>query len=139
MKSRAPVVIASGLTGSARALALVALQHATRRKLAIVTPDSRELEDFQRDLQFIHIALSGAESNADQVLSLPASDHNPYDGTSPHPEVLEQRARTLFRLTDNKPDFLLMPTRSLLQRTVAPGEIQQSGALLKVGAEHLLE
>src|SRR5438034_3287699 len=42
----------AGLSGSAKALALVSLQRATGRRLAVVSQRSRDLEDLERDLRF---------------------------------------------------------------------------------------
>ena len=85
-------------------------------------------EEFQRDIQFFYCAVNRVRDCSEDVLLFPASEHNPYDGTSPHPEVLENRALTLFKLTQAKPMFVLMPTRSLVQRTPQKEEIAKFGA-----------
>jgi len=135
----ARTVILSGLSGSARALILALLQKKTGRSFACATLSGRDLEDFCRDIQFFYCAVNGVKDCEDDILLFPASEHNPYDGTSPHPEVLQNRAVTLFRLTQSKPKFVLMPTRSLVQRTIRKEEIAASGAILKLSEDYLLE
>src|SRR5687767_11802167 len=91
----ARVVSLSGLvTGSARALALAALQRETQKLFAIVTQSNRDLEPWEDDLRFWYCALAGRKECEKQVLLLPASESDPYAGSSPHPETLEQRALT---------------------------------------------
>src|SRR5688500_16052125 len=89
----ARVISISGLVaGSARALALAALQRETGRLFAIVTQSNRDLEPWEGDLRFWYCALAGKKHCEKEVLILPASESDPYAGSSPHPETLEQRA-----------------------------------------------
>ena len=130
----ARVVSISGLvTGPARALTLAALQRETGKRFAIVTQSNRDLEPWESDLRFWYCALAGKKSCENEVLILPASESDPYAGSSPHPETLEQRALTLWRLARHSQDFVLLTARALSRRTVAPDEITQAGALLARG------
>src|SRR6266480_3410341 len=111
----ARVVSISGLVaGSARALALAALQRETGRPFAVVTQSNRDL--------------AGEKSCENEVLILPSSETDPYAGSSPHPDTLERRALTLWRLARHSWDFVLLTTRALARRTVAPDEIIRAGA-----------
>ena len=95
----AAVVSISGLVaGSARALALAALQRETGKLFAIVTQANRDLEPWETDLRFWYCALAGKRNCENEVLILPSSESDPYAGSSPHPETQEQRALTLWRL-----------------------------------------
>ncbi len=126
------VISISGLImGSSRALALAALQRDTGKLFAIVTQANRDLEPWERDLRFWYCALSGKTDCDEEVLLLPASEGDPYAGSSPHAETLEKRALTLWRLARHHPALLLLTSRALARRTVAPGEILKGGALLK--------
>ncbi|HEY0322047.1 MAG TPA: transcription-repair coupling factor [Pyrinomonadaceae bacterium] len=128
----ARVVSVSGLvSGPARALALAALQHATGKSFAVVTGGNRDLEAWERDLRFWYCALRGASDCEDSVLVLPASESDPYAGASPHPETLERRALTLWRLARGGRDFLLLTARGLARRTLPPEELSEAGALLR--------
>ncbi|HEV7682827.1 MAG TPA: transcription-repair coupling factor [Pyrinomonadaceae bacterium] len=127
----ARVVSISGLVaGSARALALAALQRETGKLFAIVTQSNRDLEPWERDLRFWYCALAGKQHCENEVLILPSSESDPYAGSSPHPETLERRALTLWRLARHSQDFLLLTARALSRRTVTPDEITEAGVLL---------
>ncbi|MGH9874281.1 MAG: transcription-repair coupling factor [Pyrinomonadaceae bacterium] len=127
----ARVVSISGLVaGSARALALAALQRETGKLFAIVTQSNRDLEPWESDLRFWYCALAGKQTCEDEVLILPSSESDPYAGSSPHPETLEQRALTLWRLARHSQDFVLLTARALARRTVKPDEIRDAGVVL---------
>jgi transcription-repair coupling factor (superfamily II helicase) len=127
----ARVVSISGLVaGSARALALAALQRETRKSFAVVTQSNRDLEPWEGDLRFWYCALAGKKSCENEVLILPSSETDPYAGSSPHADTLERRALTLWRLARHSQDFVLLTARALSRRTVLPDEIIGAGALL---------
>ncbi len=127
----ARIVSLSGLVaGSARALALAALQRETRKMFAIVTQSNRDLEPWESDLRFWYCALSGKNNCDNEVLLLPSSESDPYAGSSPHPETLERRALTLWKLARDKQDFLLLTARALARRTVLPEDIKNAGVVI---------
>ncbi|HEV7799189.1 MAG TPA: transcription-repair coupling factor [Pyrinomonadaceae bacterium] len=127
----ARVVSISGLVaGSARGLALAALQRETKKRFAVVTQSNRDLEPWEGDLRFWYCALAGRSECENEVLILPSSESDPYAGSSPHPETLERRALTLWRLAGRSQDFVLLTARALARRTVTPEEIRAAGALL---------
>ena len=127
----ARVVSISGLVaGSARALALATLQRETGKLFAVVTHSNRDLEPWEGDLRFWYCALAGAKHCEKEVLVLPSSESDPYAGSSPHPETLERRALTLWRLARHRQDFVLLTARALARRTVTPDEIADAGVLL---------
>ena len=127
----ARVVSISGLVaGSARALAVAALQRQTGKLFAIVTQSNRDLEPWEADLRFWYCALAGKTNCDNEVLILPSSESDPYAGSSPHPETLERRALTLWRLARPSQDFVLLTARALARRTVTPDEILAAGAML---------
>lgn len=130
----ARVVSISGLVaGSARALALAALQRETRKRFAVITQSNRDLEPWEGDLRFWYCALAGKKNCENEVLVLPSSESDPYAGSSPHPDTLERRALTLWRLAQHSQDFVLLTARALSRRTVTPDEIRSAGALLARG------
>src|SRR5712675_2076314 len=68
----ARVVSISGLVaGSARALALAALQRETGKQFAVVVPAQRDLEDWERDINFWYCALRVRAETKDAVTVLP--------------------------------------------------------------------
>ena len=122
------VISISGLiTPSAKGLVLATLQCQTGRLFAVVTQANRDLEQVERDLRFWYCALSGKSDCEDDVLLLPASESDPYAGSSPHAETLEQRALTLWRLVHHPQDFVLLTARALARKTVAPSAIARAG------------
>src|SRR6266481_8500749 len=146
----AHVVSISGLVaGPARALALAALQRETGKQFAVVVPAQRDLEDWERDLNFWYCALRGRAEREGAVTILPSSESDPYAGGSPHAETLEKRALALWRLARRKQgrpgsppihhaqdaratsDFVLLTSRALARRTVPPAEVLRAGALLR--------
>jgi transcription-repair coupling factor (superfamily II helicase) len=140
IKRGARVISLSGLVaGSARALAVAALQRETGKLFAIVTQSTRDLEPWEGDLRFWYCALAGKRGCENEVLVLPASESDPYAGSSPHPDTLERRALTLWRLARHSQDFVLLTARALARRTVTPDEIKQAGVLLERGDSLALE
>jgi len=140
IKRGARVISLSGLVaGSARALAVAALQRETGKMFAIVTPSNRDLEPWEGDLRLWYCSLAGKRGCENEVLVLPASESDPYAGSSPHPDTLERRALTLWRLARHSQDFVLLTARALARRTVTPDEIKQAGVLLERGDSLALE
>ncbi len=151
----ARVVSISGLVANpARALALSALQRETRKRFAVVVPAQRDLEDWERDINFWYCALRGVSECEDAVAVLPASESDPYAGGSPHTETLEKRALALWRLARRQQsgpgispvknsardaratDFVLLTSRALARRTVPPAEVLKAGAVLRRDEDH---
>ena len=131
------VISISGLVSEpARALALATLQRATGKQFAIVTQSNRDLETWERDLRFWYCALHGQAACDEDVLLLPASESDPYAGSSPHAETLEQRALALWQIARGAPAFILLTARGLARKTVAPAAIARGGAALKRTEEH---
>ncbi len=129
------VVSIAGLGSGVKALMLTALQRATGKRLAVVSQRNRDLEDFERDLRFFYCQLHKREECENEIFTLPASESDPYSGTSPHAEILERRALALWRLTAGMGDIVLLSARSLMRRFVALDEIKQAVVTLKVGEE----
>jgi transcription-repair coupling factor (superfamily II helicase) len=128
----ARVISISGLVaGPARSLVLAALQRQTAKHFALVVPAQRDLENWERDIGFWYCALRGTNECGDAVAVLPSSESDPYAGGSPHAETLERRALALWRLARRPQDFLLLTSRALARRTVAPSDLMKAGAVLR--------
>ncbi|HKN84748.1 MAG TPA: transcription-repair coupling factor, partial [Pyrinomonadaceae bacterium] len=127
----------SGLVaGAARALAVAALQRDSGRTFAVVSQTTRDLEPWERDLQFWTSALSGKETSGEDILVLPASETDPYAGVSPHAQTLERRALALWRLQQRAPSFVLLTARALARKTVTPAAIAKAGTILRRDEDH---
>ena len=155
IKRGARVVSISGLVANpARALALSALQRETGKRFAVVVPAQRDLEDWERDINFWYCALRGVSECEAAVAVLPASESDPYAGGSPHTETLEKRALALWRLARRQQsgpgsspvknpardaratDFVLLTSRALARRTVPPAVVLKAGAVLRRDEDH---
>jgi transcription-repair coupling factor (superfamily II helicase) len=147
----ARVVSISGLVaGPARALALAALQRETGKQFAVAVPAQRDLEEWERDINFWYCALRAQAETNDAVTVLPSSESDPYAGGSPHTETLEKRALALWRLARRRQggkgnpatggrataDFVLLTSRALARRTVPLAEVLKAGALLRRDEDH---
>src|SRR5215216_3111232 len=128
-------VVVSGLAGSARALVLAALQKKINRRIIFVTRSNSEVEEFQSDIEFFYCALNGLNTCETSVLAIPALETDPYDGTSPHAEVLEQRALALYRAASGDARILLTSIGALAERTISPDRLKASGVSLRVGED----
>src|SRR2546425_5596844 len=127
-------MVLSGLAGSARALVLVALEKKLARRVVFVARSNREVEEFQSDVDFFFCALNGADTS-ESVLAIPAVEADPYDGTSPHAEVLEQRALSLYRATRGEARILLTSVSALAPRTISPDLLLASSISLRIGEQ----
>jgi transcription-repair coupling factor (superfamily II helicase) len=131
IKDGCRVVVLSGLAGSARALILTAIEKQLGRRVVFVARSNREAEEIQPDVDFFYCALNGASSSEQSVLTIPAVEADPYDGTSPHVEVLEQRALALHRATRGEARILLTSIGALAERTVSPDLLKASSITLR--------
>src|SRR5215213_8784416 len=129
------VVVLSGLAGSARALVLAALEKKLERRIVFVTRSNREVEEFQPDIEFFYCAINGTSSCETSVLQVPALESNPYDGTSPHAEVLERRALALYRAARGEARILLTSITALAERTISPELLKSSSLVLRAGED----
>src|SRR6266850_6334283 len=112
-----------------------ALEKKIGRRIVFVARSNREVEQIQSDVEFFFCALNGTASSEQSVLTIPATETDPYDGTSPHPEVLEQRALALYRTTKGEARILLTSVGALAERTISPESLNASSITLRVGEE----
>src|ERR1700687_2570077 len=81
----------------AKALVAAYLSHELRRPAFCVTDSNRRAEALAETLRFFSGIFPGA---AGGVATLPAFDRLPWESQSPHADILERRAATLFRVAD---------------------------------------
>src|SRR6266478_3807800 len=97
----------SGLTPSAKTLLLALLQRRAERPLIFVVSDNRAVEDFVPVLQGF-CELTGA-TDPESVVSLPARDVLPFQNLSPHPEIQEERATALWKISTARASIVVTP------------------------------
>ena len=129
------IISLNGLPSIAsRAFILAKLQAETSKTFVIVADSNKELENWECDLEFFNSSFKIPDSNSKKsgILSLPSMESDIYAGVSPHAETLEKRALTLWKLTEEKPDFVVASAKSLITKTISPNQMQELGAVLKL-------
>ncbi len=129
------IISLSGLTSvSAKAYVLALLAAETGKRFAVVTDTNGDAETWTADLDFFgsQIPASGYESPnfRSEIILLPSFETDPYSGASPHAETKERRALALWQMSKAETGVVVLPARSLIQRTVAPDAIAALGAEL---------
>ena len=107
----------SGLHDVAKALVAAYLTHELRRPAFFVAASNRRAETLAETLKFFS---SVFPSTLGGVATLPAFDTLPWQSQSPHPDILERRAATLFRLADGQISLLVAPVTAALWRYQDP-------------------
>jgi len=121
----------SGLTPTAKALALALLHQATRRPIFVVVDGNKQAETLFPALRtFADMVEPGSAP-----LLLPALDVIAGQNMSPHAELLAARASALCRLAENKFSIAVAPVAAALARTEAPAYYRQLTLRLKVHDE----
>src|SRR5262249_45927044 len=123
-------------TGSARALLIAALQKRLRRTIVVVVRSNKEVEELQADLEFFAASLGLGDP---AVLTIPAIEADPYDGTSPHAELLERRSLALDRAARGDARLVITSISAVAERTVPPDLFRSSELTLRLGEEMPLE
>jgi transcription-repair coupling factor (superfamily II helicase) len=100
----------SGLTATARALYIPLMARAARQLVIVVVADNKAAEALEPLLK-AGCELTGAIDPA-RVVRLPAHDVLPFENLSPHPDVQEQRATALWKLSTGAVDILIAPVEA---------------------------
>jgi transcription-repair coupling factor (superfamily II helicase) len=125
----------SGLTFTARALYLPLFVRAAAAPSVIIVADNKAAEA-------LHAAvlnacdLTGALP-AKSVLRLPAHDVLPFENLSPHPEIQETRAATLWKISTGQARLVIAPVEAACMR-LFPRDYYRALALhLRTGEEYM--
>src|SRR6201987_1228695 len=100
-------VVLSGVTPTAKALLLVLLQRSSNRPLVVVVADNRAAEDLLPVFQGFAELTGAVDPRA--IISLPARDVLPFQNLSPHPEIQEERAVTLWKMATGAASIVVAP------------------------------
>jgi transcription-repair coupling factor (superfamily II helicase) len=104
----------SGLTAAARALYLPLLARAAKVPSIVVVADNKAA-----DALYIAVRaaceLTGAIA-PERVVKLPAYDVLPFENLSPHAEVQEQRAVTLWKIATRAASIVIAPVEAAAQK-----------------------
>jgi len=117
LRAGASRVSLTGLHDVAKALLAAYLTHELRRPAFFVTDSNRRAEFLAETLRFFSSIFPGATGG---VATLPAFDTLPWESQSPHADILERRAATLFRLADGQISLVIAPVAAALWRYQDP-------------------
>lgn len=109
----------AALTDPAKALVVAHVAAELRRPLVLLVESNQRAERMAEPLRFFYRAL--ASKPATGVGLLPALDVLPWQHLSPHSEILETRAATLWRFSTGQAQVVIAPVASALLRLRAPG------------------
>ena len=121
--------------GSADALLLAHLaerERGARRPLAVVCADAQDAQRLQSEIPFFAPGLRCA--------LFPDWETLPYDGFSPHQDLISERLATLWRIHtrgggDNGADLVLVPAATALYRLAPPAFLAAYTFFLKQGSK----
>jgi transcription-repair coupling factor (superfamily II helicase) len=123
----------SGLTATARALYLPLMARAAKQPVIVIVADNKAAEALDPLLK-AGCELTGAVDPA-RVVRFPAHDVLPFENLSPHPDVQEQRAAALWKLSTGAVDILIAPVESAAMRLFDPEYYAGLAVTLKRGEE----
>jgi transcription-repair coupling factor (superfamily II helicase) len=130
----------SGLTATARGLYLPLFVRSAAAPVLVVVSDNKAAEALHASV-IEACELTGA-IDASQVLMLPAHDVLPFENLSPHSEIQETRAASLWKICatkSNTPRLVIAPLESACMRLFDRDYYSALALDLRVGEEHLPE
>ncbi|HOW76731.1 MAG TPA: transcription-repair coupling factor, partial [Candidatus Competibacteraceae bacterium] len=119
------------LYGAAPAL-LIAAATRFRGLILVIAPDSQTALRLETELR----VLGGVEL---EILAFPDWETLPYDGFSPHQDIISQRLAALYRLPQRRRGVLVAPVATLMQRLAPRDYLDRYALLLTVGERLDLE
>jgi transcription-repair coupling factor (superfamily II helicase) len=104
----------SGLTPAAKNLVVPLLYRATGRPIVLVVADNRAAEAVLPVLRAFCELTAAAPPHA--VVSVPAYDVLPFENLSPHPDIQEQRATALWKISTGAAAIIVAPAAAAAMR-----------------------
>src|SRR5215831_19339362 len=142
LRSGESIVHLSGLQPGAKALLSAFAAGELRRPAFYLVASNKQAEAIAETLRFFASVFS-----AGHLAVLPGFDTLPWDTPSPHADILERRAATLYRFSSGQANFLVAPISAalwrhhsseryqLLTRTLKPDdEVSLDGFIAHLGA-----
>jgi len=127
----------SGLTFTARALYLPFFARAAAAPCVIIVADNKAAESLHAAV-LSACELTGALS-PDAVLRLPAHDVLPFENLSPHPEIQETRAATLWKIAayGSTAHLVIAPIEAACMKLFSRDYYRAMALHLKLGEEYM--
>ncbi|HEX4037811.1 MAG TPA: transcription-repair coupling factor [Acidobacteriaceae bacterium] len=123
----------SGLTSTARALYLPLFARAAGVPAVVMVADNKAADAMQLALR-AGCELSGAIP-PDRVLRLPAHDVLPFENLSPHPDIQEQRAKTLWKIATGEASIVVAPVEAAAMKLFPASFYAGLAQILRRGEE----
>src|SRR5215831_15598753 len=123
-------IVVSGLSGSARSLFIAGLWQYLRRPIIVVTPQDRAVDTLSTDIDYFHTELN---NGTNRVCPFPAWETDPYAGLTPHADIQQARATTLWRLRRQQADIVIASIRSMAARLVSPNQFDTYSLQINTG------
>jgi transcription-repair coupling factor (superfamily II helicase) len=116
----------SGLTDPGKALLATITCAELLRPVVLLVDSPQRAEGLLEPLRWFYSAV--ARKSSRRVAHLPAHDVSPYQGRSPHADISEERAVTLWRFASGEVDLLITPIQAAIWK-LRPREYYQRLAL----------
>jgi transcription-repair coupling factor (superfamily II helicase) len=127
----------SGLTSTARALYLPLMARAARQPSILIVADNKAAEALE-PLVRAGCELTGAIDPV-RVVRFPAHDVLPFENLSPHPDLQEQRAAALWKISTGAADLIIAPVEAAALRLFDRGYYASLAVTLRRGEEIEME
>src|SRR6266852_4163087 len=102
-----------GLTELAKAIDVAYVTSQLRRPAFLIVDSNKKAEAIAETVRFCFSVFPGSKGG---VAVLPAFDTFPWESRSPHADILERRAATLYRLAAGETSMVIAPVASVLWR-----------------------
>ena len=122
----------AGLTELAKAIVVAHITHELRRPAFLLVESNKKAEAIAETLRFWFTIFPGASGGA---AVLPAFDTFPWESRSPHADILERRAATLYRLAVGEVSVVIAPVAAALWRYREPSEYAELTRVLEKDAD----
>ncbi|MDE3104207.1 MAG: transcription-repair coupling factor [Acidobacteriota bacterium] len=127
----------SGLTATARALHLPLFVRAAAAPALVLVADNKAAEALHAAV-LASCQLTGALPQ-ESVLRLPAHDVLPFENLSPHQEIQETRASTLWKIATGQARLVIAPVEAACMRLFARDYYRALALELRTGEEYVPE
>ncbi len=127
----------SGLTATARAMYIPLFTRAARQPAIVLVADNRAADALYLSLRSA-CELTGALA-PERVVKLPAHDVLPFEHMSPHAEVQEQRAATLWKIATGAASIVIAPVEAAAMKLFPATYYSDLARVIRRGAEHDLD
>src|SRR5579872_2280583 len=133
LKTHAGRSSVSGLTDTAKSLHLPLFQRVSQSKIIVIASDGRDAERMAQQLRAF-AELTGACA-PESIALLPAYDVLPFEGLSPHAEIQEQRAASLWRIARGTAQIVVVPAVAACMKLSGAAQYAELAREVRRGGE----